>query len=503
MAAVVAEAASAVAIGASGLLCPVCHQIFSLPKILPCTHLVCRDCVLTLLKGDHLASCPLCLTPILPATDAQGQCDLDLFVDDLATDLVTMAKVEVESVLEGEDVCVCRARDAAAEAFCARCFVKLCAACARAHSRLPATQNHQLQDLATLNPDQLFRNRPPFPCPTHPHLPSDLFCPRHQQLICIMSAASPKHGECPDVVSVPDGARVQRARLREQIERMKKKTKTLEEKIQTRAEADLRAEASFQTTRHQITTTFHKLHQTLEMRQQDLLEQLNNQLDPENNGHKGKTSASRHKLEKRRQMLVTFTDLAERLVNMPDDFLLSMCSQIQPRLDEVEACKVPDVAGKADDTSDETALKVPDVGGKADDTGGDDVMVFDPESFEEFVEKIATFGAVTNSRRKSSAGNSEWVMVDRDDCTPTHHHKDSSESEMTNHPPPPPLVRQKSEPCSQCADDIVALDNGDLYTCHACTRVWLACDNCGYVVTLRHRDGFRSQVSECPECLDC
>nr|KAG5712429.1 hypothetical protein BaRGS_011403 [Batillaria attramentaria] len=48
--------------------CPVCHEEFSQPKILPCAHLLCRDCLVTWLKSEGEAECPLCRCAIVAAT---------------------------------------------------------------------------------------------------------------------------------------------------------------------------------------------------------------------------------------------------------------------------------------------------------------------------------------------------------------------------------------------------------------------------------------------------
>nr|KAG5712434.1 hypothetical protein BaRGS_011408 [Batillaria attramentaria] len=48
--------------------CPVCHEEFSQPKILPCAHLLCRDCLVTWLKSEGEAECSLCRCAIVAAT---------------------------------------------------------------------------------------------------------------------------------------------------------------------------------------------------------------------------------------------------------------------------------------------------------------------------------------------------------------------------------------------------------------------------------------------------
>ncbi|XP_076455597.1 uncharacterized protein LOC143290171 [Babylonia areolata] len=432
--------AAAVAIEASSFLCPVCREDFSHPKILPCTHLVCRHCLLTLLDtGDHLlATCPLCRASIVPL-DAQGHGDLDLdrFVDDLATDLVTMVKVEARNVLRGKDVCLCD-RNVPATVFCLHCYEKLCAACAKVHQRLPATRHHRTEALCSLTTEQLLTMRPPPPCPTHPHLPTDRFCLTHQHLVCV-ECLSLSRGGCQNVASVPEAASRERAKLKGQGERLTKKMRRLDEQIKLQNRQKKTASTSV---------------------------------------------SSQNDLEKQRNMIAAYSDLIQRLLSADDAPLLMMSCKLQTWLDKMEAWEAPDAPEIAE--ADDDDFEVVDR----------NVVVGNEDVVEEVVGWIAAFGRLTLKLLECpSAVEAATPAAAYED-----HQQDSGGNLSRTRPC---LARENSSPCRQCADDIVALDKGDMHTCHQCTRVRFACETCGYVVTLRHSDGFKPEVSACPGCGGC
>ena len=42
--------------------CSVCHELFTEPKLLPCGHHLCRRCLVSWMKIQEEAHCPLCQT---------------------------------------------------------------------------------------------------------------------------------------------------------------------------------------------------------------------------------------------------------------------------------------------------------------------------------------------------------------------------------------------------------------------------------------------------------
>ena len=55
------------------VVCIVCHEHFTLPKLLPCGHLLCRHCLVSWLKSEPEANCPLCRCAIVDPKERKGR----------------------------------------------------------------------------------------------------------------------------------------------------------------------------------------------------------------------------------------------------------------------------------------------------------------------------------------------------------------------------------------------------------------------------------------------
>jgi len=196
----------------------VCHEDYTEPKILPCTHLVCRNCVISWLgKGGNQGGCPLCRAPILPPAQ-QGQGDISTLVDAFLTDLATSAVVESQKALSSRHVCIC-SDDVEATLFCLQCSINLCKSCAKAHVKIPLLQDHVTEELSSLTAERLASCRQST-CSSHAGRPAELYCTDHKQLICLLCSTS-THRKCSDVEGIGEMAKIKREELRKNVEKMK------------------------------------------------------------------------------------------------------------------------------------------------------------------------------------------------------------------------------------------------------------------------------------------
>nr|KAG5712424.1 hypothetical protein BaRGS_011398 [Batillaria attramentaria] len=119
--------------------CPVCHEEFSQPKILPCAHLLCRDCLVTWLKSEGEAECPLCRCAIVAASE-RGSKSCEEVADGLPTDLAMSALVDSARTLR--DTHTCQAcLNVPAVSICLNCGDLMCRSCSTVH--MCATAKHR------------------------------------------------------------------------------------------------------------------------------------------------------------------------------------------------------------------------------------------------------------------------------------------------------------------------------------------------------------------------
>ncbi|PVD22030.1 hypothetical protein C0Q70_17833 [Pomacea canaliculata] len=151
--------------------CAVCTNDFITPKILPCGHLLCRECVISWMDSKPDAGCPLCRCPIVEQSDRSSSDT----VDALPTDFVMEALVESARVLSKDHLC-CVCEDVRADFIC---------------------MHHDVESVSTVTPERLAASRPAL-CADHGDKQADSFCFCHRLAVCKFCKVQ-KHTECSKV----------------------------------------------------------------------------------------------------------------------------------------------------------------------------------------------------------------------------------------------------------------------------------------------------------------
>ena len=121
----------------SNMECTVCHEHFTLPKLLPCGHLLCRHCLVSWLKSQPEANCPLCRCAIVDPKERKGR-SLEDIADGFPTDLAMAALVEADRLLSKQHVC-CVCVNVAAVSLCLTCGDMFCQSCSTLHKKQSVT----------------------------------------------------------------------------------------------------------------------------------------------------------------------------------------------------------------------------------------------------------------------------------------------------------------------------------------------------------------------------
>ena len=168
------------------ITCAICHEHYTEPKVLPCCHYYCKQCLhqLTLRKGaDKPFSCPECRKD---TTLPEGG------LDNLPTAFFVNRMKEVHSKLElahGKVEAKCEmCSEDKAEAFCRQCAKFICAFCVKSHSRIKkAFPGHKVSTLDQLREggaEDIVIKEPSFKsCDVHKQ-PMNVYCFDCKSLIC-------------------------------------------------------------------------------------------------------------------------------------------------------------------------------------------------------------------------------------------------------------------------------------------------------------------------------
>ncbi|XP_033843367.1 tripartite motif-containing protein 45 [Periophthalmus magnuspinnatus] len=166
-------------------VCNVCKRLFREPKLLPCLHTFCSDCISQLEPFSRSPSssvtvlCPDCDSEVdLPTAGPSG-----LSTDHLALDEVFLEMLVTDGPLPC-DLC----GEGAAESRCEICAINLCEFCCQAHRRQKRTASHSVQALHELKSrGRLCR---PVLCSLHPGQELRLFCEPCDLPVCLECAAT-------------------------------------------------------------------------------------------------------------------------------------------------------------------------------------------------------------------------------------------------------------------------------------------------------------------------
>ena len=166
------------------ITCAICHDHYTEPKVLPCLHYYCKQCVhrLTLRTGlDKPFSCPECRKN---TTLPQGN------VDELPTAFFVNRMKSVHSKLEQahskvEAKCEMCSGDKA-KGFCRQCALFVCEKCIESHHRMKVFAGHKIASLIELKEGakEIIMEEPPLQvCKEHDEV-MKIYCFDCNCLIC-------------------------------------------------------------------------------------------------------------------------------------------------------------------------------------------------------------------------------------------------------------------------------------------------------------------------------
>lgn len=212
------------------LVCPMCHQQYKGPKLLPCLHSFCRSCLTENLekttgknlrpevngnsednavsKNSKLYNCPVCKADIhisIPSGNNNTEQWADLFPDN---NFIQNMVEKIEMFTEKKNCESCTRDDdedqATAEVWCQTCRVAFCDACIKAHNIIKACREHQVMPLNNMRQDpiqSIKENKKEISCPYHREKIIEYYCVDCHVTIC-SSCVAMQHRRCEIVETI-------------------------------------------------------------------------------------------------------------------------------------------------------------------------------------------------------------------------------------------------------------------------------------------------------------
>ncbi|XP_035698801.1 tripartite motif-containing protein 2-like [Branchiostoma floridae] len=164
------------------LTCPVCMLHFRDPRVLPCLHTFCKECLQEWAAKQQPLECPTCRTRVSLPDQGVDRLRTNFYVNNL----LDFAAVK-EGVGPGVPCQVCEGTKKGARSWCVQCAVLLCESCTNTHRRFPTLKGHQIVTQENLEASEgvpgTFQ-RKAF-CPKHEDQVLTFYCEPCQTLVCV------------------------------------------------------------------------------------------------------------------------------------------------------------------------------------------------------------------------------------------------------------------------------------------------------------------------------
>ena len=311
--------------------CPVCHDVFEEPKILPCCHYYCKKCIKQLVdyaRPNRPFECPECrLATLVPQNDP-NKLTTAFFVNRLKELHRKMEKAhgKVEAPCE-------QCRGGVSVAFCRQCAEFICADCVKSHQKMKVFTSHKvvtLEELKKGGAKQILVSRPPPPkCSIHDEL-MKIFCFDCNLLICrdciVIDHANHKY----DFVKV--AAPETKKQLVEHLEPLKEVQANLSKATEVVQVTKSEIVAQGKSIAENIEQSFQELHEILEQHKNRLLVKATKTVEEK----ASQLSTQQKGLNTASAVIQSQVDFVEQnLENATDEEFMTIHKQILSRIDKV------------------------------------------------------------------------------------------------------------------------------------------------------------------------
>ena len=190
----------------SKLICPVCEQVFKEPRVLPCLHTFCTNCLKLYISktskpgGAKCFHCPVCKLRIeIFSENSDRKREANDFPCNTLIGSLAQTQSEIErqtSEKEPKRVqlkcipCSLDGRNAPIFSFCTTCTEYLCKNCNEGHSKFKSTRNHvALTGIELPKDPSIFESITKLgQCGIHPTRKVEFKCTQDNQFVCSLCA---------------------------------------------------------------------------------------------------------------------------------------------------------------------------------------------------------------------------------------------------------------------------------------------------------------------------
>jgi len=196
--------------------CPICTEVFTDPRVLPCIHTFCLKCLLNYGKdgqpGDRMP-CPLCRKEFTIPDDGLSGMQKNFFMEKLLHARKLSAGQGSQDIIPCD---VCSSDEASASEtvkpasmYCVQCQQKYCEQCSLYHRKMKSSSGHTQVVIGKESESaELISKISPSMCEQHKNEEIKVFCQECKVAVCMMCyITSHNSHRCSDIEEVSDNLR--------------------------------------------------------------------------------------------------------------------------------------------------------------------------------------------------------------------------------------------------------------------------------------------------------
>ncbi|XP_068743648.1 E3 ubiquitin-protein ligase TRIM71-like isoform X2 [Montipora capricornis] len=255
------------------LFCPLCHEMFINPRLLPCLHTFCKRCLENLVvPRSSTLTCPACRTDVILKERGVGAFPPNFVV----TTMMDVAAVRAHD--KNPIMCSSCEDKLPAAARCIECMDFLCHDCRNAHMRLRLTKTHRVVSIDELKssprPEDLL-HRPIF-CMEHAQEKLRYFCESCEKAICRECTMTSHSTERHKYTQLTDTIDKQTQTIAQLADKLKRKVPVVTQSTKDVEEVTCRLEARAEVAKSEIQKCFPRILKALQDREKGMMSEVEN-----------------------------------------------------------------------------------------------------------------------------------------------------------------------------------------------------------------------------------
>ena len=261
------------------ITCLICGNLYTDPKIIPCLHTFCKQCIEKSTESSNTMTsvicCPLCRArlPLDDTLSLPTNCAINHLVK-----IFGIRKEAGKSLALREIKCSTCKDGLPAVTWCIECENSLCKQCNDAHQRMKPFKSHKTVAVEEFFQDPkvvLSTPEKPEACKSHSKQPLDLYCKTCSSLICRDCTLKDHPRETHDFDFIDDVVDEEREKVKQATAALKQLLQRVRNGMKRIEESEIEIDVENETNRRKIQGVYGEVYKLLKQQEEEALDKVN------------------------------------------------------------------------------------------------------------------------------------------------------------------------------------------------------------------------------------